>query len=150
MKTYADTSFLTSLYVASDQNHAGALAVVNAWKTPPRLCFTPFAQLELRNALARLEHRRAFTSSDVRACMKLVTQDLAAGVLELVPLHTYEWIQVAQGFIDRITPLTGTRTLDMMHLAIARLNGAQAILSFDKNQRLAAKAAGFAVLPLSI
>jgi len=150
VKTYADTSFLVSLYVAADRNHADALAIVGAWQAPPRLCFTPFTQLELLNALARLEHARKITLGDVSACKKLVKQDLATGVLDSVPLHTYEWIHTAHDLVDKITPLTGTRTLDVLHLAIARLNGAKTLLSFDKNQRLAAKAAGFALMPAMI
>ena len=150
MKTYADTSFLVSLYIATDRHHADALAIVNAWSTPPHLYFTPFTQLELLNALSRLEFQKRITLSEVRACKKLVKQDLQTGVLESVPLHTYEWIHTAHDLVDKITPLTGTRTLDVLHLAIARLNGAKTILSFDKNQRLAAKAAGLALLPQSI
>jgi len=150
MKIYADTSFLVSLYVASDRRHADALAIANAWKTPPRLCFTPFTQLELLNALARLEFQKHITLSEVMACKKLVKQDLQTGVLESVPLHTYAWLHTAHDLVDKITPLTGTRTLDALHLAIAKLNGVKTILSFDKNQRLAAKAAGLALLPATI
>jgi hypothetical protein len=37
-----------------------------------------------------------------------------------------------------------------MHLALAKMHQADTLLSFDKNQRLAAKAAGFSLLPASI
>jgi predicted nucleic acid-binding protein len=147
MKIYADTSFLASLYLAHDGNHGAALAVATAWKTPPRLIYTPLAQLELRNVMARGEHQRRMTPGDTRACLQLVKEDITSGMLDARPLRAYEWLDASQKAIEQVTPLTGTRTLDAMHIALANLNGAKTFLSFDANQRKAAKASGFALLP---
>jgi hypothetical protein len=45
------------------------------------------------------------------------------------------------------SPRTGARTLDAAHIAFARLFGAAGFISFDKNQRRAAAAAGLALIP---
>ena len=150
MKTYADTSFLASLYIVTDARHAQALAIQQTWTTPPRLPLTPFGMLELHSVLARMQHKGKMHMGDVLQCENLIKQDLKDGILEKSPLRAYEWMQAAMRMVDNISPLTGTRTLDAMHLAIARLNGATTIISFDKNQRLAAQVAGFALLPASI
>jgi len=150
MKAYADTSFLASLYIAGDAHHAAAARIMESWQGTPRLPLTPFGMIELLNVLSRLQFKGKMHAAEAQVSETLVRQDLATGVLESKPLRAYEWMQTAQGIVRNITPLTGTRTLDMLHLAIARLNDAKTILSFDKNQRLAAKAAGFALLPASI
>jgi len=150
VKIYADTSFLVPLYIATDAWHAQALAIHQTWTTPPRLPLTPFGILELRNVLARMQHKGKMHMGDARQCEQLIKQDLKDGILEKCPLRAYEWMQTAMEVVDNVSPLTGTRTLDAMHLAIARLHGADTLLSFDKNQRLAAKAAGFALMPTSI
>ena len=98
----------------------------------------------------RMEHKGKMHAAETQACMTYVAQDITSGVLEEIPLPEGEWIKRTQDTIKSITPLTGTRTLDAMHIAMAKIHGADTILSFDKNQRLAAKVAGFALLPVSI
>ena len=148
MKIYADTSFLASLYLPNDARHGDALAVVNTWTVSPRLPFTPFAMLELRNVLARLQYKGRLHMGDARAFEQLVRDDLQAGILDAYPFHACEWMDATFALVEKVTPLTGTRTLDVMHIAFAKLCGAKTFLSFDTNQRKAAKAAGFALLPV--
>ena len=150
MKAYADTSFLASLYITGDAHYAAAARIMQGWQAAPRLPLTPFGMLELLNVFSRLQFKGKMHAAETLVCEALVRQDLETGVLESMPLRAYEWMQVARDIVKNITPITGTRTLDAIHLAIARLNGAKTVLSFDKNQRLAAKAAGFSLLPVSI
>jgi predicted nucleic acid-binding protein len=147
MKTYADTSFLGSLYIASDAKNADALAIAQTWGTPPLLPFTPFSLLEFRNMLARLRHKGILRPDDARQIEGFLKRDLKNGTLEAKPLHAYQWIDAALDIADNITPRTGTRTLDAAHIAFARLFGATGFISFDKNQRRAAVAAGLALIP---
>lgn len=150
MKIYADTSFLASFYIATDALHGDALAIYQTWTKPPRLPLTPFGMLELRNVFSRLQHKGKMHMGDARQCEQYIKQDINDGVLDARPLLAYEWMEAAMDIAEKVTPITGTRTLDVLHLAHARLNGAKTILSFDKNQRLAARAAGLAVIPATI
>jgi len=150
MKLDADTSFLASLYLDGDANHTVAGRIVGAATAALRLPLTPFGMAELLNVFMRMEYKGKMHAAETQTCMTYLAQDIASGVLEESPLPANEWMTRTQDMIKAVTPLTGTRTLDAMHLAIARLNSADTILSFDKNQRLAAKAAGFALLPVSI
>ncbi|OAM91557.1 type II toxin-antitoxin system VapC family toxin [Termitidicoccus mucosus] len=147
MKIYADTSFLASLYNDKDTRHGEAVTIAQAWTKPPRLPLTPFGMLELRNVLSRLQHKGQLRPGDARMCEQFVKEDLRDGILEPRPLRAYEWMEAAMDVTARVTPLTGTRTLDAMHIALAKLNGAKTFLSFDANQRKAAQASGFALLP---
>jgi predicted nucleic acid-binding protein len=146
MKAYADTSFIVSLYVATDANHAKAKGVMDTFNQAPELPCTPFGMLELQNTFARMQ-KAGVGKSILKAYGNLVSADLKNGVLAPRPLYAYHWLQESLKLAKTVTIVTGTRTLDIMHVALARMNGAEVMLSFDKNQRAAAKAAGFALLP---
>lgn len=146
MTEYADTSFLLSCYLP-DANHAAAAAHARTWKKPPHLPLTPFGAFEFNNTLRRLLHRGVLQPADLPAVARMVRGDLANGVLLDSPLEAWRWIDVAEQTSRQITPRTGTRALDVLHLAQARMRGAKIFLSFDKNQRKAASLAGLIVAP---
>jgi len=76
VKTYADTSFLFSLY-AADANSAKA----DVWRqaNPAPLPFTAFHRLELRNALSLALFQQRLTLPEVQAAWQEVENDCAAG-----------------------------------------------------------------------
>ena len=78
MKTYADTSFLFSLY-AADANSVKA----DAWRkaNPAPLPFTTFHRLELRNALSLALFQQRLTQQEIQAVWQEVENDCAAGLL---------------------------------------------------------------------
>ena len=75
MKTYADTSFLFSLY-ATDANSARA----DAWRqaNPAPLPLTAFHRLELRNALSLALFQQRLTQQEIQAAWQEVENDCAA------------------------------------------------------------------------
>lgn len=149
MSAYADTSFLVALYLSRDANHIAAARVADAWTAPPRLPLTPYGEVELQNALLRLAHKGLLHTAEVRATTRAVEDDTAHGYFHRQPLHAYQWLQEAARLMPLVTVQTGARTLDVLHLALARLHGARLLLTFDANQRRAAKAAGLAVAPVA-
>ncbi len=78
MKTYADTSFLFSLY-ASDANSDRA----DAWRraNPAPLPFTAFHRLELRNALSLALFQQRLAATEIQDIWQEVENDFAAGLL---------------------------------------------------------------------
>lgn len=148
MRIYADTSFLASLYLVGDVHHVRAIAALQGWAAPPELPLTPFGVIELENTFARLQYAGRLHAAEVRALMATVKADVGTGLLRSTPPHAYEWLEQGRDFVRRITPQTGTRTLDCLHLAMARIERATSFATFDANQRRAAAAAGFLVLPI--
>lgn len=146
MSEYADTSFLVSYYLP-DANHAAAAAHVRQWKRPPWLPLTPFGAYEFNNALRRLQHKGLLGPADLAAIARHVRADAAQGIWADAPLEAWRWIDTANQVSRRITAQTGTRALDLLHVAHALIRGATVFLSFDRNQRQAAQAAGLAVAP---
>lgn len=148
MRIYADTSFLASLYLVGDAHHGRAVAALQGWRGAPQLPLTPFGAVELENTFARLHHAGRLRAAEVRALMATVKADVGTGLLRSAPLRAYEWLEQSRDLARRITPQTGTRTLDCLHLALARMERATSFATYDANQRRAATAAGFVVLPV--
>jgi predicted nucleic acid-binding protein len=145
---YADTSFLVSFNLPFDSRHGEAVALVAALPPRPLLPLTPFGLLELRNALARLEWKGILHAAESEAIMGLVGADIETGLYAATPLRSYAWMEAGMEAVRTLTPRTGTRTLDALHVGMARLHGAKTFLSFDSNQRRAALGAGLKVLPV--
>jgi predicted nucleic acid-binding protein len=150
MKIYADTSFLVSLYVHNDALHHQAKAEVASWSAAPELPITPFGWIEMENTLARLEQRGRLTLKESVAIGKTIKSDIGGGFLRSAPLGAYQWLATARELSRKVTPVTGTRTLDVLHLALVIAERCTHVASFDTNQRRAAAAAGLKLLPATL
>ncbi len=147
MKIYADTSFLVSLYIHADAMHAKAVAEARTWQFRPELPLTPFGWVELENTLARLAQNKRLSTKGTDGITAAIKGDVGGGLLRAAPLRAYEWLATARELSRTITPVTGTRTLDVLHLALAKIEGCTHLASFDGNQRRAAAKAGLKLLP---
>ena len=144
MKIYADTSVLFSLYV-TDANSPKA----DAWRqtNPVPLDFTGFHRLELRNALSLAVFQQRLTSAESLAAWQEVEQDLAAGLLVAQPDLWEKLVQEAERLAEQHTPVIGSRSLDIVHVAAATVLGATDFCTFDTRQSKLAQLAGLQVQP---
>ena len=143
MKTYADTSFLFSLY-ATDANSARA----DAWRqaNPAPLPFTAFHRLELRNALSLTLFQQRLTQQEIQAAWQEVENDCAAGLLIARGGLWHHVLVDAQTYALNHTPTTGCRTLDVLHVAAAKLMGTTEFCTFDARQSTLAGQVGLAAV----
>jgi predicted nucleic acid-binding protein len=145
VKTYADTSFLFSLY-ATDANSTKA----DAWRqaNPAPLPFTAFHRLELRNALSLALFQQRLTAGEIQAAWQEVENDFAAGLLVgRVGLWHRVLVEAETSALNH-TPTVGCRTLDVLHVATAKLIGTTEFCTFDTRQSsLAGRAGLVAVTP---
>ena len=130
MNTYADTSFLVSLYVL-DANSARASAQMKQAKLP--ILLTAFGELELTNAIALRLFRKELHPSKIQAAQALLAKDLVDGVLSMRPLSV-RIFERAKQIARKRTPQLGTRTLDVLDVASALLREANTFYTFDRNQ----------------
>lgn len=139
MKTYADTSFLFSLY-AADSNSIKA----DAWRqaNPAPLPLTSFHRLELRNALSLALFQQRLTPLEVQAAWLEVENDCAAGLLVARGGLWHRVIVEAEAFAVNDTPIVGCRTLDVLHVAAAKLMGVTEFCTFDVRQSTLANRVG--------
>jgi len=131
VKTYADTSFLFSLY-ATDANSAKA----DAWRqaNPAPLPFTAFHRLELRNALSLALFQQRLTLVEIQAAWQEVENDFVAGLLAARGGLWHRVLIEAETCAVNHTPIVGCRTLDVLHVVTARLIGTTDFCTFDTRQ----------------
>ena len=132
MKTYADTSVLFSLY-STDANSPKA----DSWRkaNPDPLPLTAFHRLELRNALSLAVFQKRLTPIEVQSAWQEVENDIAAGLLV-----------ARESVAANHTPTIGCRTLDVLHVAAARLIGLSEFCTFDTRQADLAKKVGMTAI----
>jgi predicted nucleic acid-binding protein len=146
LKAYCDTSFLFSLY-APDANSEAAAA--ESRRPALALLVTPLCELELINALQLRVFRGELTSRQVDAAYAAIQSDLALGVYSMFPFST-KVFETARRLSLKHTADTGSRSLDVLHVAAALTVGADVLLSFDEAQKKLAKAAGLRTAPAHI
>jgi predicted nucleic acid-binding protein len=137
MKAYADSSFITALYVAEPfTRKAQALAMTRA-----PLPFTPWHRLEVRNAI-----RCASGQAQAKAAIQLLDGDLRERTV--VAHHGVDWtdcLRKAEELSRDFNPGVGASSPDLFHVACAMELGLTEFLSFDETQTRLAKAAGLRV-----
>ena len=139
MNTYTDTSFFFSLY-ATDANSPKA----DAWRqaNPAPLPFTAFHRLELRNAFSHAVFQNRLTPQEAQAAWQEVENDLAAGLLVRRGGLWHRILREAESIAQNHTPIVGGRTLDIIHVATAKLLGVPEFCSFDTRQTTVASQVG--------
>jgi len=144
MKYYADTGFLLSLHLPEATSAAAATAMQQISEPLP---VTPVVALEFRNALRLAVFRNTIAEIDRAKAWVSFEQDIANNLLERASLEDKALYAEAESLCDQFTATTGVRTLDLLHVANARVLGRTEFLSFDTRQRALASAVGLNVLP---
>ncbi len=143
MSSYADTSFLVSLY-GRDVNSRSAILLVQ--KQAPVFIVTPFGEAEFTNIVFAVTARpKGWTISEARTIEEDFVRDLQAGVWQWEDLPAQTW-QRARELSRRHAPALSSRTLDTIHVASALVLGAEDFYTFDRDQARLARAAGLRVM----
>lgn len=143
MSVYADTSFVASLYMP-DVHAARATAIVT--ELGVSLWINSLLEVELCNAIELRVHRKWITLHAAQMAHNDFAEDIRKGVVTLHPL-SHATFEEAKRLSRRHTATLGTRSLDLMHVASAVTARAATFLSFDRNQRKLAEAAGLTLVP---
>lgn len=141
MTSCVDASFLFSLYVL-DVNSAAASAKMKRAVLP--LLLTEVGKIEILNAVALRLFRKELQPAEAKKVYALFRQDIEQGVVQIVPLPAAAY-QQAEEIARRHTPLLGTRTLDVLHVAGALVLKADAFYTFDQKQAKLATAVGLTI-----
>ncbi|MEZ0386004.1 MAG: type II toxin-antitoxin system VapC family toxin [Verrucomicrobium sp.] len=141
---YADSSFLVSLLM-NDAGSSRALQCMSEKSTP--LVFTPLHRIEVRNAVRNAAARGAITPADQNLAFRQLDEDLKDGLLIHHPLPWTEVFRTADELSENHSRRDGQRTIDLLHVAAAKVLGVDVFLSLDLRQCGLAKAAGLKVHP---
>ena len=139
MRVYADSSFLVSCYLV-DANTSRTKAFLSEHDAP--LPFTALHELEVRNALRVGVFRRVITDEQARAATKDLDGDLRNGRLVRATVSWPTVFRATSRLSEQYAATTGTRSLDILHIASAKALRMKAFATFDARQRALAEAAG--------
>ena len=143
MNSYADTSFLVSLY-GRDVNSRAAIALAQAHR--PVFMVTPFGETEFTSIVYAVAARpKGWTVREARAIEENFTYDLQTGVWRWEELPPETWAR-ARELARRYAPSLASRALDALHVASALALAADDFYTFDRDQAKLARAAGLPVL----
>lgn len=142
MNRYFDTGLLVKLYVA-EPNTAAVLAVVRL--QPSAMLFTSLHELELKNAIRAKLFRREISAAQSRNVIADVETDVRDGVLRRLPLDWHKIHDRAETLSTQFTPVTGCRTLDILHVAAALEAKTAEFCTGDQRQAKLARLAGLRV-----
>lgn len=137
MRTYADTSFLVSIYLTDTHSHEAD----QLFKSSAGLFCTPLHLVEFAHSIEQNVFRRMISARSATRIYVEFERDRKAGL----------WFEVGQpelmfaGAVELArahTATFGTRTLDTLHVAAAVELKAERFWTFDERQAKLAKAVG--------
>jgi predicted nucleic acid-binding protein len=144
MSVYADTSLLISYYI-NDSNSVRAQGVIHAMIDPPP--FTGLHRLEMRSALALCVFRGVLTTAQAGAAWLDVERDLRSGRLVPRPVNWTPVYRSAAQYAAAHSPTIGCRSLDVLHVTLAKTLKVSEFFTFDARQKTLALALGMIVKP---
>jgi predicted nucleic acid-binding protein len=147
MRWYADTSWWLAYKCSDDKNHREAMALIDR-EEDARVLWTPWQRVEVFNGLRQLERNGAVQSGKAREFIRILEQEVRLGYW---PHVEFDWRDAVRGACDlsaRFGLRVAIRGMDLFHVAIALEVGADALVTFDREQGEFATAAGLPVLPV--
>ncbi|TAN36917.1 MAG: PIN domain-containing protein [Verrucomicrobia bacterium] len=146
VKTYFDTSALVPIYIRDDRSEK-MQRLLRARAEP--ITVTPLHLHELHNAVRLCQFWGNLTSARAAEVVQQIERDEHAGRLVTVTPPWAEVYRTAQHLIAEHTPLVGSRSLDILHVASALALAAHEFCGFDERQIKLARVAGLKVLSVA-
>ena len=148
MTVYADTSWWIACKITDGANHDAAVRAFDFFPEL-RVIWTPWQRVEVFNSLRQLERAGVVIAGKARELIRLLEQEVRLGYC---PHAEFDW----RGAVRTASELSAEhglsvpiRGMDLFHVAISIEVGADALLTFDQEQKALAEAAGFRVLTLA-
>jgi len=143
MSLYLDTSALLKLYV--DEPLTRELHECLGARSGALFCHE-FHLLEAENAVQLKVFRREISPGQALAVTAKMREHAQAGMLQRRVVDWPGVLMESRRVAEAFTATTGCRTLDILHIAIARQWGCTEFLSLDDRQVRAAEAAGLTAI----
>jgi predicted nucleic acid-binding protein len=135
--TYADTSFLVSIYI-QDQHSSAADKLFASGQL---ICVTPLHRAEFAHAVTQQVFRRHMSATDAERIVEEMEKDCRERIWQDVDFPANAFA-VCADLARRHGAKLGVRTLDSLHVACALELQAERFWTFDERQAKLAKAEG--------
>jgi predicted nucleic acid-binding protein len=142
--TYVDTSIFVKSFVLEPDSPA-ALEILEAAGSP--LLYSHLHEIEIPNAIRLKRFRGEITRQQEATAIRVFHSDIDAGRLARPTYDLPEVFLRAERLSAKYSGDTGTRSLDLLHVAAALECGCTEFASFDQRQRKIATLAGLKVIP---
>jgi len=113
------------------------------------VAYTRLIEVETINTLHAKRFRKQISSAQLKQCLALIEELLNEGRFFRPSLSLDDVVLETLRQLPAITTATGCRTLDLMHVASAKILGWREFVSSDQRQLEAAEKAGLAIVDLS-
>jgi predicted nucleic acid-binding protein len=143
LKTYFDTGILLKLYTGERESEAVQRFVHFRGE---KLSVTDLHVSESVSALKLKVFRRECHEEEAAAGIDFIMEDLKCGVLEIVEVDWNHVWRECRLLSDKFASTTGVRTLDALHVAMARLSSAKEYVTSDSRQADLAARIGLLVI----
>ena len=138
MTAYADSSFISALYLLDPKSVSGAALMR---KYAPGVLFSELGRVEVVNAIYQRVFRNEIEASAALLLVHALDSDIETRVLQLRTIS--ESVYTRCLMLTKLwTPQFSTRASDVVHVATAMELKADTFLSFDKRQTELARAEG--------
>ena len=144
MTTYIDSSVLVAVYVPERFSNAARQTV----RAVPQVPFTQLHELEVPNAFELLAGRGLISREECRAIHAQLQEDLDTQRLARVSLDLDRVFTSASDLSRTHTAKFLARSLDLLHIAAARVMMCSTFASADDRQLAVAKATGLKVVDI--
>ena len=144
MSATADSSLIVALYLAEVDSARADTACADV---PPPIQLTDWHREEIAHAFQRAVKNGRITAAQAELLWQDFTDDVTAGRFEIASIDHAAVLSRTLALTQKHTATTGTRSLDLIHIATALEIEAADFLSFDHRQRLAANDEGLNVIP---
>ena len=139
MRIYADTSFVTALYL-TDNLTPQASRYMAQTKRP--LLLTEIQNAEMRNAFRLRVAQKRSSSEEVFRALVHYECDIGEDIFEFVSMDWSRTFRAFEQISQKFTEQGGHRFADILHVASAVILEARLFLTFDQRQGRLAKAMG--------
>lgn len=143
MKTYYDTGVLLKLYTSEPESGNVGQFVHSRGE---KLFVTDLHVSESVSALKLKVFRKECHEEAAAAGIALIMDDLKSGVLQLVEVDWDRAWQECRLLSEKLASASGVRTLDALHVGVARQSGAEEFVTSDSRQSDLALRLGFHVI----
>lgn len=145
---YCDSSFLVALFVKGDVFAPMGSALAATFSAPIPLI--PLGEVELMTRVHRGLGDKTLDAVQHVAVLRQIEEDIADGILVRKTPAARDHLEEALRLARRHAPVLAVRSLDILHVAAARLFKSKTFASFDRRQRDLAAAAGLRLLPVKL
>ena len=146
MSVYLDSSAIVKLYMP-EADSALVVNYVRGLKEP--LPFSHLHETEVKNALRLKMFRKEASSRPVAKSIRAMDQDRDSQILKRPEWNWTDVFRKAEELSKRFTVRSGSRSLDLLHVASSLLIPCREFLTFDARQALLARKAGLRLIRLA-